>query len=767
MAKNNENKSHLKDLNTAIEKMNTISSNTTSILYGTDQNFHDETLKDMDSIQDVINKISSNYKQNTGENIIEFFTSLANDETNGNKLKQDQITKKMTNLANMVEGGANTFNINELFAAESDRFGLYESYKLLYDNIPQLAQALDTFVDNIMSPDDFTKNTFNVITDKVTNGDNSDDDDIEMNFKKINTDYKIDILSKEILKEANKLGDCFVAVLPMNKEFEKLLTEDIESLYFNDKVTGSYENISADSIDLKEDELIAIQDLLFEEQLKMPKKEDYETSKMEHFTEDVKQFQDRERLIKEDIANFINNQIVFTEGKAEFAKDIFNMKKDFDKESHKKGSNETVKVNGSIVKILEPERVIKLAVDKMNYGYYYIENLENQSELVQRGSYTIKSSTIFSNFGERYDNNDLAMNSKYKLISDMFIRNISKKIDKKFVNKSPEFKRVIYHLLKHKNLMNNTVKITYFAPNEVVHFGIGNDVYYESIFRPILFTAKIYLAVLTSQLMLRLVRAPEKRAFYIETDLDQDIESNVQAFVRDVKTKDIKMENLKDINTAMNSVGVFQDYFIPVVNGKKPVEIDTLQGMNVDLNDDFLQYLLKAMISGLGIPPEFLSYSEQTEFARSLAMQNGKFVRAIIVKQKIFAEQFSTLMRLLYENEFLNNDNDKNNDNKFDTNRIRVEFPSPSSLNMTNLSEQISNSTQIIDFITNTLVGENETDEKLKTEVKREVSKKILPSFDWDMYEDLLTKCKANVTKENLTNKANKSGEETEDIATY
>jgi hypothetical protein len=64
-------------------------------------------------------------------------------------------------------------------------------------------------------------------------------------------------------------------------------------------------------------------------------------------------------------------------------------------------------------------------------------------------------------------------------------------------------------------------------------------------------------------------------AFYIEVDLDDDSEAVVQSFIRDTKTKDIKMSNFgQDINTLLQSVGTFQDYFIPVVDGNKPVEID-------------------------------------------------------------------------------------------------------------------------------------------------------------------------------------------------
>jgi len=49
-------------------------------------------------------------------------------------------------------------------------------------------------------------------------------------------------------------------------------------------------------------------------------------------------------------------------------------------------------------------------------------------------------------------------------------------------------------------------------------------------------------------------------AFYIEVDLDNDTEAVVQQFMRDVKTKDIKMSNFgEDINTLLNAIGTFQD----------------------------------------------------------------------------------------------------------------------------------------------------------------------------------------------------------------
>lgn len=205
--------------------------------------------------------------------------------------------------------------------------------------------------------------------------------------------------------------------------------------------------------------------------------------------------------------------------------------------------------------------------------------------------------------------------------------------------------------------------------------------------------------------------------------------------------------------------------------------------MNIEVTNDFLEYLLKTMISGMGIPPEFLSYSEQTEFARSLGMMNGKFVRSIIVLQKVFGTQFTKMFRLLYKNEYLervsyaerealkkkvkvknkgkdgvidtkeekealNKENEINKEIEFDLDDIEVSFPSPQTLNMTTLSEQISNSQSIIDFLVTALVDEQ--NQELSSMTKREITKDILPNFDWTKYEDIVDKAKMKIQEDKI-----------------
>jgi len=811
-----------------LDRFRTLAKLTNAELYGTDENFHEENDRDLSDIRSTIRGITASYKKNTGEDIIEFFNAV-NFNAENKSLKQQQKIERSRNQIRDIQQkleNPDLFSVSEIFSQETGRFQLYNSYNLIYENIPQMTQALSTYVDNILSPDDFTKTVFSVVVDGVPiNGADmvklETNKEIIDNCKKLIKNYNLENRCQKYITNSLKLGDQFVAVLNYNDELSKIMLNEDETPIIEDP--NKY-MLKESEIEITDEEVQQFSALITEHEVikpeSIPTKSDYikahktEITDMTKLTESYSvlreeyekknsEYTSYKKSLQAEICEILNKNVLFTEDTSVLLEsnkkydheyqgvDIddsmnFNNSSEIQKgnftDKKKNVKAEELHLSGSIIKELKAERTVKLVLDEKCYGYYYIDNLEDSVDYLTTGAYSINSN-IFTNFRNNQSNEAPdKLNVKYRLITDIFVRNFSKKIDKKFVNNHPEFKDIIYNLLRNNYILDKQIRIIYLPPNKVIHFGIGEDTYKDSIFKPILFQAKLYLAVLTSQVMLRLVRSPEKRAFYIETDLDNDTEAVVQSFIRDTKTKDIKMSNFgNDINTIMNSVGTFQDYFIPVVDGQKPVEIDTIPGMNIEVTNDFLEYLLKGMISGMGIPPEFLSYSEQTEFARSLGMMNGKFVRAIIVKQKVYAEQFSQLVRLLYKNEYLNAHSDDAKEKKakefflnkakgnlsvtdeheraqlskleteyknilFDLNLIEVKFPSPQSLNMTALAEQINNSQAVIDFIVNTLCDDDNTE--LKEATKKAITQDILSTFDWEKYEKIYEKSKVELVND-------------------
>jgi Bacteriophage T4-like portal protein (Gp20) len=795
---------------------------TDGLIFGTDQQFTDENNTDVENIKGTINKIRRNFKQTTGEDIIEFFNQV---ESQTAKKEKDTLVaraqgskKKMVNINDLVENPSTNL-ISDIMFMESNRINLYENYQLIYDHIPQMAQALDTYVDNILSPDDFTKDVFNLFYDgkSVRSADedlDESDDQVINNLKEISRKYKIEEKAGPLIKDSLLKGDQFVAVLKLEKEFNKMLTEQQTSEIFKYTGTGSTTTqLIAEDVKITSAELEAWSELglnesgafgflsesTLTEQQKMDKLSEAVVGMINEnfeFTYDYHSLLEDTMTIRDDFKNelnshgtdatdFLSTQYDYNGGTAT---DMY--KGNTDSKGNVKDSTE-VKMNGSVIKILEPDKVIKLSLDDVDYGYYYIEKLNNDSDFGEGELTTAfgnqlnwdKSKSVGLGIVNQTQR-DFNLDKKNDLIVNTFVKTISKKIDKKFVMKNKDFKNMIYSLVRQGYLVDKKVKITYLSPSEVVHFAPlkSNDGEYgDSIYRKIFFVAKLYIAVLTSTLMQKISRSHDKRIYYIEVGLDNDSENAVQSFVRDVKNKEIKMDDLRDINTVLNYPGQFNDFYVPVVNGERPVEIDTIPGMDVEINNDFLDYLLKAMVSGIGVPATFLNYADEVEFMRSLAMQNGKFVRALIALQKLYGGYFSDLYRILYKNEYMYKENDSKSSNDKDSkksktpaknsgdaeltavdsiayDKIQVKFPSPSSLNMTNLSDQINNSKDIIDFIVSTLVGD-EADESKKMVARKTVAIDMLPSIDWDKYEGLISKALMTEYNENtLKNKASGLG---------
>lgn len=780
--RNNPKLKNLKD------RIDTINDRTASSIYSVDQDFINTNTDEFTELNSVIKNVNDKYKSVTGTNIIEFLTksTLESEKEDGRKSSYNRIE----NLRSALENPSNGI-INDLYVKEKSRFSLYDDYKQIYELIPQLAQAIDVYADNIMSPDDFTKDVFNIFYNSIDIDSSSLYDvtndasnyNIINNIKELEKIYKIESKARKWIKNTLILGDQFIAVLPLDREFEKMLysnedmnfnidsnilnesnfkIEDSELQSLNEffpyidektglKKTNKDYNIKSDIYTILNNNVnITNVESLFSEELKI-KKDFIASNKLNSNTDSFQSYDLNYSYEKKKEGRNINSIFDYNSGVLD------NREKD----------NKNI-ITGSFVKELDVRRVVKIRIGEECLGYYYFDSVD--------GTYDFNLNTSFGNTAVFYlahntdiggDVNNYFTDEKNKLLVDIFARGLAKKLNKKFIEDNKDFKRVIFELLKQGYIMKKRVNITYIPPDDVIHFLIDEDEegYGTSKFKKILFSAKLYLATLTTTLMMKIARSADHRAFYIETGLSKDVEGLVQSYIRDVKTKEIKLSDLTSIDTIFNNIGQFHDYFIPQVNGEKALDIDTIPGQQTEMDNDLLDYLRKTMISGMGIPNSFLSYADEMEFARSVSMMNGMFLRTIISLQKQFAEKFSDLYRLLYKNEYDEIMNHDKNDEVLDYKLIEVKFPSPSSLNYTNMNEQISAVQGIVEFYSATLLGQNPEEGKKDLLVK-EATKMLLPSFKWNEIEEIIQNNEIQDVEEKLKKaNTNDTGEAGSDMS--
>jgi len=299
----------------------------------------------------------------------------------------------------------------------------------------------------------------------------------------------------------------------------------------------------------------------------------------------------------------------------------------------------------------------------------------------------------------------------------------------------------------------------YFKPSDIVHFKI------PSLFSKILFFASLYIAMLSNEILIKMGRGHDKRVYYIESGLDANYEQAIMSVIHDVKTKEFKLDSISDISTISNlNPGRFDDLFIPMSNGERAMDIDTLAGMDSELNNEFLEFLLNSVISGMGVPTSVIdARNSDTDFARTLSAQNGNFIREVIKIQKRLTPQFEQLFRMLYANEYYYDSEGNKTDSDTYIDSILVRFPSPATLAQTNLIERADNAERLAEQYARALVPNTDSsdDEKVFNIVKASIFKEQMPGVKWKDMEKYVIAARKNLleTKEILK----KEGSDEED----
>ena len=183
---------------------------------------------------------------------------------------------------------------------------------------------------------------------------------------------------------------------------------------------------------------------------------------------------------------------------------------------------------------------------------------------------------------------------------------------------------------------------------EVAHFRLLTDSNYLPYGRAYLEPArKVFKQLMLMEdamLIHRIMRAPEKRVFYInvgQTDADK-----IEQFMADTANKKKKIPNIDqntgDYNLKFNVQNMTEDFFIPVRGGDSTTRIDTTKGLDYDGTQD-IEYLKAKMMAALKIPKPFLGYEEGVEGKSTLAGMDVRFARTVERVQRIVESELTKI----------------------------------------------------------------------------------------------------------------------------
>ena len=179
---------------------------------------------------------------------------------------------------------------------------------------------------------------------------------------------------------------------------------------------------------------------------------------------------------------------------------------------------------------------------------------------------------------------------------------------------------------------------------EVAHFRLLTDMnflpYGRSYIEPARKLFKQYTLMEDAMLIHRIVRAPERRIFYMNVGSipPNEIDAFMEKTVSKMKRTPYVDQQTGEYNLKYNMQNLMEDFYIPIRGNDASTKIENVTGLQWEgIND--VEYLRDKLFAALKVPKAFMGYDENTEGKATLAAQDIRFARTIERIQRILTSE--------------------------------------------------------------------------------------------------------------------------------
>jgi hypothetical protein len=194
----------------------------------------------------------------------------------------------------------------------------------------------------------------------------------------------------------------------------------------------------------------------------------------------------------------------------------------------------------------------------------------------------------------------------------------------------------------------NQARSIYFDNYEMAHFRLLTDTnflpYGRSYLEPGRKLFKQYTMMEDAMLIHRIVRAPEKRIFYINVGniAPAEVENFMQKTISKMKRTPYIDQQTGDYNLKYNMQNLLEDFYIPVRGNDQATKIDNLGGLQYDGIQD-VEYLRDKLFAALKVPKAFMGYEKDLTGKATLAAEDIRFARTIERIQRIIISELTKI----------------------------------------------------------------------------------------------------------------------------
>jgi len=191
-------------------------------------------------------------------------------------------------------------------------------------------------------------------------------------------------------------------------------------------------------------------------------------------------------------------------------------------------------------------------------------------------------------------------------------------------------------------------KVIEFDNYEVAHFRLISDSNYLPYGRSYIEPARKIYKQLTlmedAMLIHRIMRAPEKRMFYINVGNvpPNEVENFMQKTINTMKKTPYVDPQTGQYNLKFNMQNMMEDFYLPVRGGDNSTRIETTKGLDYDGTQD-IQYLREKLFAALKVPKAYFGFEGDLQGKATLAAEDIRFARTIERIQRIMESELTKI----------------------------------------------------------------------------------------------------------------------------
>ncbi len=207
---------------------------------------------------------------------------------------------------------------------------------------------------------------------------------------------------------------------------------------------------------------------------------------------------------------------------------------------------------------------------------------------------------------------------------------------------------------------NNQDPGIFFDNFEMAHFRLIGDVNYlpygRSYLEPARKLFKQYVLIEDAMLIHRIVRAPERRVFYVNVGAipPHEVENHIQRMMTKMKKTPLIDPQTGQYNLKYNVQNMLEDFVIPVRGNDQSTRIDTAKGLEYNGIED-VTYFREKLFAALKIPKAFMGYEKDLTGKATLAAEDIRFARTVERIQRIIVSEMTKIALVhLYSHGYTN-----------------------------------------------------------------------------------------------------------------